>query len=374
MAQRPTYVLGPDVPDNETLRDSSGRVIDDAYVDAAVEGALGQARSRDRPSLSPSAGYRLTHPVYLDVQMMVSFLAHLEGGVATHEEETKTETGARERALRGRAGFRLRLPSVFGSDASAEGDTHRREETFLEAKAERHHTAASLFNLLYAYLTEDEQLVRLQSPLQLDTIESGQLVEVSGEYLGNPLEDILAFFGTILPYVLDPEEAEKAPTEPRITNTRNPRKSGNPARRAAAQSRPEDVTRVVQPAKEAQDQSPLQMILRMAKDIEQVPVHDLLLQTEAELRAVLTVSSEYYSAATREYLRAGEFHVIGIVTRVLSGDRSINLTRRTVLGAAGPGAAQELIDGVKNEELGLEVADPIVKAPAVQILPMAIFL
>jgi|GEM_PF-5551139 len=41
-------------------------------------------------------GYNLAYPVYLDVPMMVSFLAHLEGGVATHEEETKTETGARE--------------------------------------------------------------------------------------------------------------------------------------------------------------------------------------------------------------------------------------------------------------------------------------
>ncbi|MEJ5867134.1 ribbon-helix-helix protein, CopG family [Pseudokineococcus sp. 5B2Z-1] len=41
-----------DVPDVEELRDDHGRVVDDAYVDAAVEDALAQVRGRGRPSLS----------------------------------------------------------------------------------------------------------------------------------------------------------------------------------------------------------------------------------------------------------------------------------------------------------------------------------
>lgn len=52
MSKHTTYSLGPDVPDTETLRDSVGRVIDDAYVDAAVEDAIRQVRGRGRPSLS----------------------------------------------------------------------------------------------------------------------------------------------------------------------------------------------------------------------------------------------------------------------------------------------------------------------------------
>ena len=56
------------------------------------------------------AGYQLAHPVYLDVAMMISFLAYLEGGVVTHEEATQKEAGARERLLKGRAGLRARLP------------------------------------------------------------------------------------------------------------------------------------------------------------------------------------------------------------------------------------------------------------------------
>ncbi len=49
-----TYQLGPDVAEDEELYDSRGRLIDDAYVDAAVEDAIAQVRSRGRPSLSAS--------------------------------------------------------------------------------------------------------------------------------------------------------------------------------------------------------------------------------------------------------------------------------------------------------------------------------
>ncbi|SRR6266566_4581040 len=54
MANQDRYSLGSDVPEIETLRDSAGRVVDDAYVDAAVEDALAKVRGRGRPSLSDS--------------------------------------------------------------------------------------------------------------------------------------------------------------------------------------------------------------------------------------------------------------------------------------------------------------------------------
>ena len=52
---KPTkYQVGPDVTDDEELHDSRGRLIDDSYVDAAVEDAIAQVRGRGRPSLSAS--------------------------------------------------------------------------------------------------------------------------------------------------------------------------------------------------------------------------------------------------------------------------------------------------------------------------------
>jgi hypothetical protein len=52
MARQPRYSPGPDIPDDEILRDRQGRIIDDAYAEAAAEEALVIARGRGRPSLS----------------------------------------------------------------------------------------------------------------------------------------------------------------------------------------------------------------------------------------------------------------------------------------------------------------------------------
>ncbi len=55
MNSQPTrYQLGADVEQEEGLHDSHGRLIDDAYVDAAVEEAIALVRGRGRPSLSAS--------------------------------------------------------------------------------------------------------------------------------------------------------------------------------------------------------------------------------------------------------------------------------------------------------------------------------
>lgn len=54
MTKRTRYVLGPDVADDEVVRDSKGRVIDDDYVERAVDDAHRRMDQRGRPSLSTS--------------------------------------------------------------------------------------------------------------------------------------------------------------------------------------------------------------------------------------------------------------------------------------------------------------------------------
>lgn len=54
MTRRSKHTVGPDLPDSQELRDSQGRVVDDAYVDSAVEDALRVVRGPGRPSLSAS--------------------------------------------------------------------------------------------------------------------------------------------------------------------------------------------------------------------------------------------------------------------------------------------------------------------------------
>jgi hypothetical protein len=54
MTAKPRRQSRSTVGHNEVIRDSRGRVIDDAYVQGAVEGAIAYVRGRGRPSLSAS--------------------------------------------------------------------------------------------------------------------------------------------------------------------------------------------------------------------------------------------------------------------------------------------------------------------------------
>lgn len=54
MTAKPRRKISPTIGRNEVLRDSQGRVVDDEYVDRAVEDALDYVRGRGRPSLSDS--------------------------------------------------------------------------------------------------------------------------------------------------------------------------------------------------------------------------------------------------------------------------------------------------------------------------------
>jgi hypothetical protein len=52
MTTKPRRKPSSTIRRGEVLRDSRGRVIDDEYVDRAVEGAVAYVRGRGRPSLS----------------------------------------------------------------------------------------------------------------------------------------------------------------------------------------------------------------------------------------------------------------------------------------------------------------------------------
>lgn len=322
---------------------------------------------------------QLAHPVYLDEPMMLSFLAHLEGGVSVEQEETARETGARERGVKGRAGAKARLWGVADANLDTEGSTSRRDETASESKSTRHHTAASLFNLLYFYLKEDSKVVTVNDPTDLNAVTPGQIVELRGEYLGNPLEDALAFFSSIVPYLVEQEQAQREAAETTLRQSRpkNAAKSGNPARRAAASEESSEIIAAVAEALSAatsSDDLGMKMLMRMWDDISSASMHDLLFRTAGGLNAIVAVSSAFYSDQTKEYLRAGEFSVIGKVTRVIADGQEVNLARRTVLGVAGPDTARGLLEGLRESEMHLDLEDPIVSGPAVQILPMAVFI
>lgn len=243
------------------------------------------------------------------------------------------------------------------------------DEESTEMKVVREHTEASLFNLLRESLRSRDDFIEIVDVSQLAQVNAGQLVEISGEILGNPLQQILDAFWQILPYMGVDTDMEGASPNPASRSQRRQRQRGQPrqgAQATAPQSSEEP---------EGFSSADLKLIRTMREDVNNARVRDLILKSSGDVRAVLTMAREFLTTETEEYLLGGRFVATGKITRVLEGGESINLTRRTALGLASPQIARQIISGVNEEsgDLSFGVEDPIVEAPALQILPLAVF-
>lgn len=302
----------------------------------------------------------LVHPLYLDVPMMISFLAALEGGGVAFEGEELARAATAEDRSKGASG-RVGLPAIsalFGIDLTGRLESGSKEEESRETKVLRRHTESSLFNLLRHRLLA-EQRVRHISDATDEAIQTGDLVELEGDYIGNALQGIVDLFLKLLPYTDLEEEAKQ--------RKKNPKKSGNPAVRAEAASQNSD--------DEDDPASVLRMMRIVHDDLESSAVEDVVLQGSSDFQAVLTLSREFLPAETQQQMMAARLRVLGKVSRVLHDGEIINLTRRTALGVTGPSAAQELVSSVMDLGEGhFSFGDPVVEAPALQIQPVAVFL
>ncbi|MFB7654938.1 MULTISPECIES: hypothetical protein [unclassified Streptomyces] len=317
------------------------------------------------------ADYELAHPLYLDVQMMVSFLAYLEGGVHLSSEQTVQKE--KLRAGKPNHEGEMKLPSLgalLGLEASlsAEGG-HPVAET-AETRVARHHTAASLFNGLYAFLHQDNAILALENRDQLAAVTPGTFVRLSGRYTGNPLEEMLAILTQAMSYMGDISQSVEEKRSQKSAN----RKSGNPQNREqAGQNEAHPYAEMAEQFRQFEQSIEMRFMRKMKEELESSPIHDVVLETASGVRAVLTVSSEYYDAAVAEKLSSGDFIVLGKVTRVVREGESINLSRRTVVGKMED-MSGSVTDAMTNiPGFNLQSNEPFVRYPAVQILPMAIF-
>jgi hypothetical protein len=342
---------------------------------------------------------KLLHPVYLDVPMMVSFLAALTEGVS-FESETTLQTGTSGDRTKG-GGVGIRVPaisSLLGFDASGRISRSEHDEENQQIRAVRQHTAASLFNALYAVLSTSDSVAFVNDRSDLDGLAPGDMAVVNGDFAGNPLLDLLSFFARAMPYFALTEQSEEvraasqydfeAATQEvatlqgethRLRNeAQKAARSGNPSRSAEAdqleqqaaalEGQFQDMLGVATKHLEVLQQwqvnnRGLLMVNQMREDLAQTPVHDCVLKTST-FQAVLTLSAEFFTDTTSAFLLAGVFTVIGKVTKVLGNGEQINLMRRTVLGPAGADFARNMIANASaDEDFGSTLSTPSSSRP-----------
>jgi len=101
------------------------------------------------------------------------------------------------------------------------------------------------------------------------------------------------------------------------------------------------------------------------------------LVSNPEIKVVLTTKSDFFTPGGEAEIIDGEFLILGKVIRVIRSDESINLLRKTTFGRFKEDTLNKLVSGFEGfENAGYRIPELIteIKAPAFQVIPIAIFI
>jgi hypothetical protein len=305
---------------------------------------------------SDEAPAQLVFPAYLDVPMMISFLATLEGGVRFEDQITlheKDSTGA-DREVRARIGLPSFM-SLLNLSAGGRLAGTSSEESAQEVSMVRRHTEASLFNVLFGRLRNLNAVRQVDASIAVEDLSPGDFVELEGQIVENPLKRLLSLLVRMAPLLgIDLAQLMKKGPPP-----------------AAAKTKQAQVL-------DADALEGVRLMLMFGADMFDAPVEDLVLESAGDHNVVVTADREYLTDVTLQRLVGSQYKVLGKVAQVvLEGSPPINLTRRSALGLLPDAQVSEYFesaDAALKEDLQGDLGKAIIEAPALQVLPLAIYL
>lgn len=301
---------------------------------------------------------RLIHPIYLDIPMLVSFAAAIEGGLSFGTEVTREAATSTAAAAEGSA--RFGFSGLFRQflDASAElwVEGAHEDETRSVERSSRSHTEASVAILLYDRLRRDGgYIVEPETLEDASSVEPGALVEIGGTIEKNAIDAMVDYIDAVdILSNLGQVEQRMPPAQ----STRKGRGSGN--------------------NKEATElQSPLgKMRAVLDKDRGRTPISNVLLRCTVpkEITTVVTLRTDQLRDLTLSELHKNSVRVLGKVTRVIGPRESMSpfenygmaLLPRDTLDTA----FRTMID---NGDVKVEFSEVQVQGPALQVLPLMVF-
>jgi len=295
----------------------------------------------------------LLYPIYLDIPMMISFVATMDGGYSLEKvwKQTNDTSGEMSGAIEGEAGLPIIVSNLVKASLKASGNVDGKLARSEESQIVFKHTEASLFMRLRHELRRQGRVISLDEcdQEQWDLISPSSLVEISGEIRRSPINEIAQLSKRFMPIMLQSFPINK---------------DGNID---IANLSPERLDLL-------QNMSIVQAIVA---DLESSPLSDVLLKHEAEWKktAVLNLSTKVLPFTDQELLHCGSVTVIGKATHILAKEENINLYRRSVLGIAAQSTSTQWAQSFNSmPDVDIKLESSIVEYPAVEIIPMAIYI
>lgn len=286
-------------------------------------------------------------PVYLNQKYVFDILAMVEDGFSHLRSIKTSENNQVENQVKGTAGLGLsNVFSLLGVNFSGERANADKQGTTSESQTDRVHTPDSLFNKMRAYLI-DKQLVRQES---LESCIAGEFIEFESKLELRSLVDVFDSYLSVFKMVINFDDGEQKDKSKKIESNKH-RVLMSSMENMAKQFRGE----------------------RSNIDL----IGEINTTSGQHITAVITLDKNFLSENSMSDMVDGSFKILGKVTRnIVDSDEVINLMRNTSLSKMNSAFFEVFMSGFaglptagfKEERIITEV-----NSPAIQVIPLAIF-
>ena len=297
----------------------------------------------------------LIHPIYLDVPMLVSFAAAVQGGISLASEITQGSKlgGSGSGNASGEFNLSSLFKSLFETSAKASGEASISGESQVVRKESRSYTEASIAIILYHELKQkDRSIIELSKAQDAKELPIGALVEISGTIEKNTIDSIIDYAAAA-----------------DILIGMSPDQSQGPAPSGRGKS--------ATPAKGKQQRSEAGRIADfLDQDRKRTPISNVILRTPQELGlgVVISLRTANLRDLTLSELHKNNVRVVGKVTRhIPPGDSMVSFENYGMAMLDREMLSSMFESIAMTEGFAADLGDFVVEGPAIQILPLMIF-
>lgn len=308
-------------------------------------------------SAPDQAPQELVYPFYLDVEMLTGFLATLEGGfsltsdVSTSEQshDSSDKSGTADAGTIGLIGslFKVNMQGNLERTSSLED---RREDKFV-----LQHTETSLFNRLRSLLIQRNMVTSVHSETtELPSL--GAIVEIDGVVQDNPLSQVLSVMELFT-------NLSQPPPTPQGNQGRRRNRGGGGNQAGSVSSGSGDTS--------GQEIIDLLLAERSTRHLSDVLI---TVQSPGLKSGILTLRRSATNEESMEHFVGSRCLVLGKVSGTILSGETVPLYRRSILNMMQPQDVEQVFSDItSNDAVRLDIPALTVAGPAIQVLPLAIY-
>jgi hypothetical protein len=287
--------------------------------------------------------------------MLVSFAAAVQGGISLSSEITQENKLGGSASGSASVEFSLSslFKSLFESSAKVSGEAAVSGESQVVRKESRAYTEASIAIILYHELKKKgRSIIELFREQDVKSLPIGALVEISGTIEKNAIDSIIDYAaaadilsGMAVDQPLSPASSSRSKSQALA----KPKQQRSEAGRIA----------------EFLDQ-----------DRKRTPISNVILRTsdELELGVVISLRTANLRDLTLSELHKNNVRVVGKVTRHIAEGDSMVSFENYGMAMLDRHMLSELFEGIaRTEGFAADLGDFVVEGPAIQVLPLMIF-